>query len=58
MWSVDKKKAGRKTVSSSICVHKEVKVNLYYRHRLQVISKKKKKRPEARTVSMQTTQHK
>ncbi len=50
MSSVDRK-ASRKTVSSSICVYKEVKVNLQYRHSLQVI----KKRPETRTVSMQTT---
>lgn len=52
MSSVDRE-ASRKTISSSICVYKEVKVNLHYRHSLRVV-KKKKKRPEARTVSMQT----
>lgn len=34
------KKDSRKTVSSSICVYKEVKVNLHYRHSLQLIKKK------------------
>ena len=38
------KKDSRKTVSSSICVYKEVKVNLHYRHSLQLIKKKKKKK--------------
>ena len=42
------KKDSRKTVSSSICVYKEVKVNLHYRHSLQLKKKKKKKNAGSR----------
>lgn len=46
MWSVEKKRASRKTVSSSICKYEEVKVNLHYR-----LTSYQKKRPEARTYA-------